>query len=644
MTSAVLVHMRAQEADSLANVRSSRWENAWTVSWSSLADRELVPGSKVASDDWVLPLEWASGGHGKGQSQRTVRFSKCLPATWERSEARSEAVIRRLKRIAILIFAVPARFAKRSMSAPRPTTWRAHIDNLTRFARDALEEFPPEISGSSKCAEEDVTIFAHLLPEQLIGLLERDKGFWRTVAPRLNAFKAQGLLEDWPADDVAASPRETGRVWQPFDDGFLAEFGRLAIWTADTLGPPAIECWAELIERAGGGSYERGRWYHDVYRARSFPKLSYPYQLKLRGNANRVELLGCWPPENVNGVRQALALIQMANATILYLSLGLRVSEMAELRRDCLRPLAKGAQLEGMTFKESEQGQGSERRWPLPAIALRVLSRQQQLAELLNPGGDRLFVPAQGPANFRIDVPVANLAKSIRLLNGESVADLCEGNIHTHRFRKSVARLVALTLVGGGQILYELFGHHDPEMTIGYMLADPELQDEIRQITREAAIVLAKEALTGAEGNGGPAAATVRDFAARVAPRLASEEMGVEELERAARILSQDGRVLLVRRNVLCTKTDYQAGPCTKRAGAADAGRCDAACGHRLELRAAHEDHVAAIEQILAEFDPDDPFGRVWWRGQLEVHLSSFPEIAARYASDKRAIRVLKPG
>jgi integrase len=58
---------------------------------------------------------------------------------------------------------------------------------------------------------------------------------------------------------------------------------------------------------------------------------------------------------------------------------------------------------------------------------------------------------------------------------------------HVHRFRKTLARLVALTLVNAPQILKDVFGHDDVEMTIRrYILSDPGIANEILIVQKES--------------------------------------------------------------------------------------------------------------------------------------------------------------
>ncbi|KWF26741.1 hypothetical protein WL88_10480 [Burkholderia diffusa] len=185
--------------------------------------------------------------------------------------------------------------------------------------------------------------------------------------------------------------------------------------------------------------------------------------------------------------------------------------------------------------------------------------------------------------------------------------------------------------------MFDILGHRDPEMTLNYILSDPDLQDEIRKIATETNMAISKSVVESASRNGGPAGPEVADLVQRVAARSAESEMGVDSMNEAAEILSMNGQVTMIKPGVLCTKTAKQHGPCTKKAGIPDIGNCSAGCSHRLEHAAASSDCVKAIERILTEISPPDhAMMRGWWQSQLVNQLRKFPAVRLRYLSDDR--------
>jgi hypothetical protein len=530
----------------------------------------------------------------------------------------------------------------------KPSTWVQHTRHLCDAVRTALEleKRPPAECRSDN--SDDLPIFQHLVPEQIDAIRLKNIAFARAVIPRLNGLLFEGAFDDWPAVDVEASRASNGQIWQPFNDEFTSAVCAAALWITEVIGPDVLRCWADLNACRNQGSRRKGHkarkdtlaiWEGDTLKT----GYTFPYILDVRshdGVKQTATSVSCWPPPHALNVRDMLVRLQEAHAIIISLGVGPRNGEATDLPRDCLLQLSDGDVLIGHTFKLSEGPAGELRHWPLPKTVVGAILQQQKLAELMDPGGRYLFIKFADRRTIedgKRGLMLFNaFASRVRLSNGDSLASLCIGSVHSHRFRKTVVRLAALSLVGANQILFDVLGHRDPEMTLNYILSDPNLQDEMRQIAREASVAIAAEALETSEDNGGPAASRVADLASRLIPRSGSGELDINDLNRAAEILSQGGRVMLVRRGVLCTKSFNQAGPCTKRAGNPDIGRCDVGCSHRLELAAAKADHRNAIEQILESMPEEGHFMRSWWQGQLLAHLSPFEDLQNEMLADAR--------
>jgi hypothetical protein len=75
-----------------------------------------------------------------------------------------------------------------------------------------------------------------------------------------------------------------------------------------------------------------------------------------------------------------------------------------------------------------------------------------------------------GEPLFSLTEPLVKAVKHLGLshLTGDDRA-------HVHRWRHTVARLVALSVVGAPQVLFDLFGHRDLDMTLRYMLSAPKM-------------------------------------------------------------------------------------------------------------------------------------------------------------------------
>lgn len=631
-------------------------DSMWSAPWRAIKNVEVVPGCPLWHDVWLIPGAWASGGALQGRSYRTIDFTRALPQDWQRREGRSEAALRRLKRIAALLFLPTLRFRRHVRRPPKPSTWVMNCQALVRAGRSALELPRAAEAASPSACSDGSSIFRDLVPEQIEALRAEHPSFASAVIGRLNALLGAGAFDDWPTSDVAVT-RSEGEGWRPFNDAFTAAAGHAAVWMLEQIGPDLIACWGELrgIQTTAAGSRRRS----DVNERRKEwlanwqgPTLTLGLRFKYHILCNVSDtdeaatvVVGAWPPRLPLFVRNLVSLLQAAHMIVLALATGARDGELADLPRKCLDEVRDQDLLIGHTYKLSDSARGERRNWPLPKLAVRAIRQQERIAEIVEPGGTRLFVSfsalSEGPLRT-LAAALRSFTRRVRLLDGRPLEELCDGGVHLHRFRMTVARLAALSLVGANQILFDVLGHRDPEMTLTYILSDPTLQDDMRQIAHEAALAVAKDAIGTADENGGPAAAHVRELATRLTPRSAEREMDVQALQTAAEILSQNGRVMLVKPGVLCTKTFNQFGPCSRRSGSPDIGNCQADCMHRLELAAARADHRRAIEQVLAHIPSEDGMMRAWWQGQLLSHLMAFADLRAEMLADHRVHEALE--
>lgn len=613
-------------------------DRLWTSDWVEVADLELIPGCPMRDDKWVLPHDWASKGQRQSVSRRTVDFCRSLPPGLDRSDEHAEALIRRQKRLAGLLFTQTLRLNEQTRGPPSPSSW---VRMVQRLNQAALKAHPLSKQSSSTCPD-GYNIFEQLKPEQLRKLLKGAADQLSSSIPRLNALYRLGLWDDWPAGDVFIEGNKKKGVWRPFNDDFIALAGHAAVWLSETLGPEILGAWRHIramqstreaisnpkVEKAKQLAFAQD-WGKNL--AERGVKLEYYFSVTRIWPANKAGILSDWSQITPVAIRDLAFTLQEAHAWVINMATAPRNGEVVSLPRDCLRFISHGSLLRGDTFKLSDTDE--TRDWPLPRIAVSTIRQQEELAEILDPGGDRLFVSfklgkGRRKARDKLKFDASALPRRIRTTDGRELSERCEGNVHSHRFRMTLARLAALTLVGATEILYDILGHRDPDMTVGYILSDPELQTEMRVIAKEAAIMIAKDAANDNGMLGGRAAKNVNELVGRYQASSAEKEMDETSLLVVAKLLSQNGRVMLVKRNVLCTKTEKQAGPCNRRIGTPDIGNCSVGCLHRLELAAAKQDHLNALEQALGAVKSAEGMIRAWWQGQIIGHLLPFPEIA----------------
>ena len=225
--------------------------------------------------------------------------------------------------------------------------------------------------------------------------------------------------------------------------------------------------------------------------------------------------------------------------------------------------------------------------------------------------------------------------------DGRALASLCDGPMNSTRIRKTVVRLAALALVGANQILVDILGHRDPDQTLGYILSDPDMQDEIRTVAREASIVLGKEAIMGVESNGGPAAHSVRELAQRTAPRGAPSELEAFNLTRAAEILSS------MAPSCSCARTYYVRRAITSMDRAHEEPARPTPVTASLIVGTAWNLTPPARTggPPLCRFSMNIPSEacamRSWWQAQLVAHLTPFADLRAEALADPLVVAAL---
>jgi hypothetical protein len=302
------------------------------------------------------------------------------------------------------------------------------------------------------------------------------------------------------------------------------------------------------------------------------------------------------------------------------------------------------------TFKYAEGDSGLERDWPLHPRALKALQLQQEIARVIRPEGKaHLWMllqdgaePAGSPLR-NVNEPVVQAVSQLGLrhLTGQS-------RPHSHRWRHTVARLIALCVAAAPQVLMDLFGHSDLEMTLQYMLSDPAIAQDVKKVAAEIAYAVAEEALTDIESGaaGGPAATSLRVGIADFKMRRGEHALGTDSMSEAIRILTFNGRLWeLVRPGVLCTKGLGQFGPCTQGRGSPDAGACRTGCDHRLEMARAEADCAGVLAKLLDEHAAASEEGADMVlaniEGQILANLLRWNDVRERVLADSETARMI---
>lgn len=622
-----------------------------------------------------IPVSWAPPGAHRNLSARQVDVEK---VTRQVHPEPGQLQLARLvvTRYALLLFitTVPT---SRGPVLLAPTSLIQAVRRVCWLLRAALPKAPFTPTGIlDRLTSEDLIAkgpASRKRDEVLLKCLDRLRrlGLWRDVPHDhdpydLEISRAQ-RRENPQAYEVSADEAQ----YMPLPDRFVGELGWRMTWIIESLGPALVQCgaslievlknlerhscpvqknlsWASLCSKAAAGHIANWDWRDQ----NGTPIGSLPFELVIKGHGAREAMR--WPPSEGRQLIVLLEFLQTVHLSAFLLSTGARISEALSLGDKCLvRTAGSHAIAVGRTYKLQFSNNGELRDWPLPEIAALAIEQQHELARVLAGLGrvrDRNRVDRKVELGT-IWSPSIGRSTSVKLMTMVATLQLTallEGtNLHTHRFRKTIARLAALCIVGSPKILMDLFGHRDIEMTLSYILSYPGIRAEMMEVARAQIIMLAEGSLRTAEANGGPAAPLIRDAIAQERARF-GEDFGENNLHALAETLTFGGRHWqLVRPGVICTKLPQQAGPCTRRTGVPDPARCRPMCLHRLEQAAMKDDAERCVEEAVRHLSiaqrAGDEISAEMWKGQILANLRRFDDVAEKWARHP-AVRDLQVG
>ncbi|MBO1905300.1 integrase [Microvirga sp. 3-52] len=598
--------------------------------WAEVSKIEFLPSIRVGDPEYVVPENWVPPGQMRLLSVRTRKpriEADGLPhvvAAWDESIRRS-----------LFALALPHQ-TKKGVRRYKPSTWLTNTAVLLRMATWSAANRPSP----------DGHLWSHLTRSDWAALRTGVSGSSSTqklvgsLAERLQKLGLRGVIRDFPTfredpeqpsdggpareksrrgQPVATRTQKTEpRSYQPFSDAFVSELIRRARWLHDNLAPQILQCWESLREATERARKAKRASSHpsiieerraiiagmDWHDADGRPLTRLPWPITIR-ESRRSITTDVWPPKDPSAINMMVSLLQALNFCTANFCAGGRSSEILDANDQSIGVDGEG-RLRARTFKLIDQLDGQARDWPLHPAAMKALSIQHELARIVRPGDAThlwvLLKEGTGPAGS----PLHNINEAvIRAVEALGLTHATGGiRPHSHRWRHTVARIVALSLVAAPQVLMDLFGHRDLEMTLRYMLSHPEIASEVKQVAEEVAYALAAEALKDAEsGNaGGPAAAPLQIGLERLKMRWGKDALDADTLGEAIDILTCNEKPWsMVRPGVLCTKAVGQYGPCTQGRGSPDPGACRTDCGHRLEMARAKHQCEGALTALLNE-------------------------------------------
>ena len=448
---------------------------------------------------------------------------------------------------------------------------------------------------------------------------------------------------DRQGETLLEQDQDTSREWQPLPDEYTAQCGQRCLWIVKHLGPTLLDCLeacAEWRPSSGRMSLEsrtkRSRtstkaqaakkivegWCWTGPNGKPISRLPFAIHINVRtASPQYAKQLGVpvsvplsWPPETYDGLLKLIALLQSCHLWLFLLSSGPRWSTAASYNVDSLvEAPADGSvpdRIKGSKFKNTHQLGGEKRDWPVPPVLVQAFRQQARLATLVrrlehttDPDslGNALWLNVSGrlgrrgqtklSANHDLD-GMADVFGLRHLLDSENP------RVHSHRFRKTLARMIALAMSSAQIILMDCFGHDDPDQTIRYILADKAIAADVIRMQRELTILMGVDAINNADKISGAMGETIREEVYRFQRVTGKGKLDPEDVYELADKLTHGGRTWMqVAPGVICTAPAMVSGPCGIPRGVhTDPSNCQSVCKMRLVL----PDRLALLDDNLA--------------------------------------------
>lgn len=476
----------------------------------------------------------------------------------------------------------------------------------------------------------------------------------RIELERLETLVARGVWSDAPplpdvrqttnpSQEIVFRPlQDKSGPYKPIPEDWLAEAGPRVLWIVQDLGPNLL-ClleallqelkhinWAlhhstisRVVQQRVLEHLERHTWLD-----RAGKPLSPPFGL-ITSSGRRGSIPREWPPRNFEHVLTLSITLQAAHFFITLLASGGRCGEIATLTRGCVAIAQDGKDyLNGFTYKLSGNLFGDARQWPAPEILCRSLGQQARLAAAMDwlprrlvdgqplapRFGNAIWVSIGLGGKFGENAEI-NFNEMLNQFTRRIGMDYKPGgvNVHPHRFRKTIGKLAGVALWNSPLVLKRLFGHKSIEMTLHYILCDPDIREEAEKVLRELRIMHCAEALEEIHqalrdglplpGNGGPGAA-------RLVTAVLNEENNLNHSGRVwdegspydlAYLLTAQGKGWrLIKENIVCSKVPGEDGLCQKKhsKGEPNTANCQPECDNRIVFMRQRRD----IELIIAQY------------------------------------------
>jgi hypothetical protein len=437
-------------------------------------------------------------------------------------------------------------------------------------------------------------------------------------------FDPNRIRDDERSSASASRPK-------PLPDKFIAALGEIAICLIEEVRPVINACSSEIVSASESFSPTSfSKVLVEIIRSFTWPK--------------------SFPVTGTMGFRSLCNDCQTATQALVSLLLGPRAQELLSLPGSCVRLDGhddKGGILVGHTYKLTQLFLGEERDWPLHTLLGSAIASQREYVEIME-GREFPYLWRSHEKLLRTGMPARGIWGQLNsLVDRRGLKALLDApTIHHHRFRKSTVRLVVLALNGAPMVLRRLLGHKDLAMTLIYILSDPTIIHELRDLSDEVRRQNAAEFIERSSevmGKGGEtlrrAVAAAKESLSLFVPegRRSQAEIGT------ANVIDYladrpDGLVVqqLVPGLLSCFRPLGEAGSCCSAWGHPNVANCDADCIWHAMLPTFRQQAVENVENALSHVRRDErnPLSREHYRSVICAWLKKFPDIASLFEDD----------
>ncbi len=612
-----------------------------------------------------------------------------------------------LTRYALLLRVGPVGIAKHALNTSMKATTAAHMlyTDLARLVARGIERRlggPTSVKSgfASALSDEDLLEFGNMAGG-------------RREMSRLHSLVARGLWGDETRSTI--SIRETTPVagerptppperkpepHQPLSDEYMEQVGPRVLWLIKDLGPNLISLLAFLVSAQREGQFRTSAaisrrvadyFKSTVWRDRHGQEIQappFPLRLNLHGKSRDPNKDAyAWPPRSYADVLSLAATLQRAHLFMALLLMTSRQSEMSNLKRDCVKPDPDGkTYVNGKTYKPSKALTGDDKKWPVPSVLVYAFAQQVNLVQAseqlellirsaqsdeepgacveMSPQTESMHLWASlgpsGNTDATASLEVLNyvlpaLARSI------GVDDKPGGvNLHPHRLRKTMARLVGVALDGSQKVVMLLLGHEDVRTSLYYMQTDPAFRQEVEDVIREIRVIRSANIIESMHvalhepgslahaGHGGGGTSVLEQAIVQHEQRLhrTGKRWGAESARELAAILTDNGNSSrMIAPGVVCTKSPGEVGMCTQKRGEVSPSNCKVECSNHIELATNRRDVERVIpilvQDTTAYFEKGEWLAATHSKRQLINELSRFDDIGAQFRAKQDVQYVL---